>query len=304
MEINAFADKVCKAVRRELGAGYRVEVKKVRKNNGIIHYGLVILSEGQNVAPTIYLDAFLDAYEQGSTFGMLIRKVLAVYGMGKPGENVDLEFFRSFEKVKDRVCYRLIGMRGNEELLQEVPYIECLDLAICFYYAYQGEQLGEGSILIHNSHVEMWGTCTAELMRLAQKNTPRLFPWICGSLRDIVSGMWEPEDGREEEVSLEDSFGDGIPMKVLTNEKRTQGAACMLYPELLAQLAGKEERSFYIFPSSVHEVILMPDTGRGEAESFKQMIVEINDAQVAPEEVLSDSLYYYDLAEKRVKIIF
>ena len=48
----------------------------------------------------------------------------------------------------------------------------------------------------------------------------------------------------------------------------------------------------------------MPDTGRGEAESFKQMIVEINDAQVAPEEVLSDSLYYYDLAEKRVKIIF
>ena len=93
-------------------------------------------------------------------------------------------------------------------------------------------------------------------------------------------------------------------MKVLTNEKRTQGAACMLYPELLAQLAGKEERSFYIFPSSVHEVILMPDTGRGEAESFKQMIVEINDAQVAPEEVLSDSLYYYDLAEKRVKIIF
>ncbi len=304
MEINAFADKVCKAVRRELGAGYRVEVKKVRKNNGIIHYGLVILSEGQNVAPTIYLDAFLDAYEQGSTFGMLIRKVLAVYGMGKPGENVDLEFFLSFEKVKDRVCYRLIGMRGNEELLQEVPYIEFLDLAICFYYAYQGEQLGEGSILIHNSHVEMWGTCTAELMRLAQKNTPRLFPWICGSLRDIVSGMWEPEDGREEEVSLEDSFGDGIPMKVLTNEKRTQGAACMLYPELLAQLAGKEERSFYIFPSSVHEVILMPDTGRGEAESFKQMIVEINDAQVAPEEVLSDSLYYYDLAEKRVKIIF
>ena len=48
----------------------------------------------------------------------------------------------------------------------------------------------------------------------------------------------------------------------------------------------------------------MADMGAGEAESFKQMIVEINDTQVAPEEVLSDSLYYYDFAEKRVKTIF
>lgn len=305
MEINAFADKVCKAVRNKLGTDYRVEVKQVRKNNGVIHYGLLILSKEQNVAPTIYLDAFLEAYERGSTFGMLIERMLSIYGAGVPDENVDLDFFRFFEKVKDRVCYRLIGRNGNEDLLRDIPYIEFLDLAICFYYAYQGEQLGEGSILIHNSHVEMWGCCTAELMRLAQENTPRLFPWICGSLGDIVSGMLEPEGcGREEDVRLEDGFGDEIPMKVLTNEKRTQGAVCMLYPGLLAQLAEEEKRSFYIFPSSVHEVILMADRGKGEAESFKQMIVEINDAQVEPEEVLSDSLYYYDFAEKKVKIIF
>lgn len=304
MEINAFADKVCKAVKNELGEDYRVEVKKVRKNNGVIHYGLVILSREQNVAPTIYLDAFLEAYERGSTLGMLVRRLLALYEAGMPETNVDLEFFRSFEKVKDRICYRLAGRKGNEELLQNVPHIEFLDLAVCFYYAYQGEQLGEGSILIHNSHVEMWGTCIAELLSLAQKNTPRLFPWICGSLRDIMSGMTEQKGGREREEDPEDSFWDGIPMKVLTNEKRTQGAACMLYPDVLAGLAEKEGRSFYILPSSVHEVILMADMGVGEAEGFKRMIVEINATQVAPEEVLSDSLYYYDFAEKRVKIIF
>ena len=304
MEINAFADKVCKAVKKELGEDYRVEVKKVRKNNGVIHYGLVILSREQNVAPTIYLDAFLEAYERGSTLGMLVRRLLALYEAGMPETNVDLEFFRSFEKVKDRICYRLAGRKGNEELLQNVPHIEFLDLAVCFYYAYQGEQLGEGSILIHNSHVEMWGTCITELLSLAQKNTPRLFPWICGSLRDIMSGMTEQKGGREREEDPEDSFWDGIPMKVLTNEKRTQGAACMLYPGVLAGLAEKEGRSFYILPSSVHEVILMADMGAGEAEGFKRMIVEINATQVAPEEVLSDSLYYYDFAEKRVKIIF
>ncbi len=305
MEINAFADKVCKAVKKELGTGYRVEVKKVRKNNGVIHYGLVILAKAQNVAPTIYLDAFLEAYERGSTFGVIIRRLLAIYGAGLPETNVDLEFFRSFEKVKDRICYRLAGRKENESLLQDVPYIEFLDLAICFYYAYQGEQLGEGSILIHNSHMEMWGTCTAELLGLAQQNTPRLFPWICGSLKDIMTGMPGAEgSGMEAEEDSEEGFRDDFPMKVLTNEKRSQGAVCMLYPDVLAGLAEKEARSFYILPSSVHEVILLTDMGVGEAEGFKQMIVEINDTQVAPEEVLSDSLYYYDFAEKRVKIIF
>lgn len=304
MEISIFADKVCKAVKRELGEGYRVEVKRVRKNNGIVHYGLVILCRAQNVAPTIYLDAFLEAYESGSAFGMLVHRLLAIYSQGMPGEGVDLEFFRSFEKVRDRICYRLIGRKGNEELLRDVPYIEFLDLAICFYYAYQGEQLGEGSIMIHDSHVKMWGTCIAELLGLAQKNTPRVFPWMCCSLKEILNGGPEGELGEERKGNQEDGFGDEIPMKVLTNRKRTHGAACMLYPGVLEELAVKEGRSFYILPSSVHEVILLADTGEGEAESLRQMIIEINDTQVAPEEVLSDSLYYYDFAEKNVKIIF
>lgn len=300
MEMNAFAEKVCQAVKKELGEGYRVEVKKVRKNNGIVRYGLLILPDGQNVAPTIYLDAFLDAYERGSTFGTLIRKILYLYGGSVPGNSVDLEFFRQFEKVQDRICYRLVGRAGNAKLLEEVPHIEFLDLAVCFYYAYQGEMLGEGSILIYNSHVEMWKTCTAELFGLAQENTPRLFPYSCDSMKDILSVI-EEENGEEE---TKGNSWDVVPLKVLTNGKRTQGAAVMLYPGVLQQLAKEEGRSFYILPSSVHEVILLADTGEGDPEALKQMIVEINATQVAPEEVLSDSLYYYDFAEKKIKIIF
>lgn len=303
MERNEFAEKICRAVRRELGEDYRVEVKKVRKNNGIIHYGLVILARSQNVAPTIYLDAFLEAYERGTPFSELVRRLLTVYRKDTPGDSVDMEFFKSFEKVKDRICYRLIGRKGNEELLSDVPYIEFLDLAVCFYYAYQGSRLGEGSILIHDSHVKMWDTCTAELLRLAGKNTPRLFPWVCSSIKDILAGMAEC-GGSCAGGEFPRECWEEIPMRVLSNSKRINGAVCMIYPELLARLALEEARSFFILPSSVHEVILLADTGRGEAEAFKKMIVEINHTQVAPEEVLSDSLYYYDFAEKRVKIIF
>ena len=62
--------------------------------------------------------------------------------------------------------------------------------------------------------------------------------------------------------------------------------------------------NLYIIPSSIHEVILLPDSGKEpDATALKEMIREVNSTQVAPEEILSDNLYYYDATDKRVKIV-
>lgn len=288
MNINEFAGKVCNAVKKELGAGYRVECKEVRKNNGVMLRGLLVLGENQNVAPTIYLDTFLEAYESGATFRSILDRLLDICREDMLREAVDMEFFRSFERVRDRICYRLIGRKGNEELLEDIPYIEFLDLAICFYYAYHGESLGDGTILVHNSHLELWDTCTAELFGLAKRNTQRLFPWVCNSIAEVL-GEIAGEDESSEEAD-EEAFLQEIPMQVLSNDKRTQGAVCMLYPDVLDTLSGKGKRNFFILPSSVHEVILLEDTGAGSIPELKKMVTEVNATQVAPEEVLSDSL--------------
>lgn len=302
MEINEFAKKVCSALKKELGGSCRVECKEVRKNNSVILHGLLILPEDRNVAPTIYLDSFLEAYESGVTFGTIIQRLLDICREETLKEHVDMEFFRSFEKVRDRICYRLIGRKGNEELLEDIPYIEFLDLAICFYYAYHCDTLGEGTILIHNSHMELWETCTAELFGLAKRNTQRLFPWVCKSLEEVLNEI----AGQEGELTqtASESFFREVPLRVLSNVKRVHGAICMLYPDVLENLARKEQKSFYILPSSIHEVILLADTGAGLPGELKAMIAEVNSTQVAPEEVLSDSLYYYDFTDKKVKIIF
>ena len=289
MNINEFAGKVCNAVKKELGAGYRVECKEVRKNNGVMLRGLLVLGENQNVAPTIYLDTFLEAYESGATFRSILDRLLDICREDMLREAVDMEFFRSFERVRDRICYRLIGRKGNEELLEDIPYIEFLDLAICFYYAYHGESLGDGTILVHNSHLELWDTCTAELFGLAKRNTQRLFPWVCNSIAEVL-GEIAGEDESSEEAD-EEAFLQEIPMQVLSNDKRTQGAVCMLYPDVLDTLSGKGKRNFFILPSSVHEVILLEDTGAGSIPELKKMVTEVNATQVAPEEVLSDILY-------------
>lgn len=296
MDIKEFAQKVCKAVQEKLGEQHTVELKEVRKNNGVLLHGLLISSGSHNVVPTIYLDHFFRAYNEGMIFADIMRRLLEVYGQDVPARSVNMEFFRDFEKVQNRICFRLIGQTGNEELLRDIPYVEFLDMAICFFYAYKGNELGEGSILIHNSHMKMWECSVADLMGLARQNTPMLFPWQCCTMEEVIREMIDRE--RQEELLAEE-----VPMKVLSNRQRTNGAACLIYPDVLEHLAEEYKTDLYILPSSIHETILLADSGRERPGELKSMIVQVNRTQVAPEEVLTDSLYRYDRGKKRVEII-
>lgn len=296
MNMNDFSQKVCRAVKEKLGEKYSVELKEVTKNNGVLLHGLLISSGNQNVVPTIYLEHFFRAYEEGMTFAEVLRRILEVYGQEVPARSVNMEFFRDFDKVRDRICYRLVGQRGNEELLKDIPHVEFLDMAVCFFYAYKGTELGEGSILIHNSHMKMWECSVADLMGLARQNTPVLFPWQCCTMEEVIREMIDRE--RQEEFLAEE-----VPMRVLSNRQRMNGAACLIYPEVLERLAEESETDLYILPSSIHETILLADSGRERPGELKSMIVQVNRTQVAPEEVLTNSLYRYDRGKKRVEII-
>ena len=298
MEMDVFAKKVCKAVGEGLGRGFHIEVKDVRKNNGVILHGMLVTREGQNVAPTIYLDTFLNAYESGTPFEAIVRKLLGICREDALQHNrVDMGFFQSFEKVRDRICYRLVGREKNGVLLGDMPYVEFLDMAISFYYAYQGDALGDGSISIHNSHMDIWGTDTAELLALAECNTGRLFPWECRTLEEVLDDM----EGRDDGMGVLSADGRAaVPLKILSNDRKIYGACCMLYPGVLEGIAEKEGHSLYILPSSVHETILLPDDGGFEPDRLRRMVSEVNRTEVAAEEVLTDSLYYYDKQKKEI----
>ena len=123
MEMNEFVQKVQKAVQKRVGEGFQVKIHEVRKNNNTIFHGLLILSERQNVSPTIYLDSFWEAYREGVTFGVIVEHIMRVYNQDTPKQNVDMSFFKEYDKVKGRICYKLISLERNAELLQKIPYL-------------------------------------------------------------------------------------------------------------------------------------------------------------------------------------
>ena len=294
MNITEFTEKVVKAAREVLGEEYRVESQEILKNNGTRLHGIIIRSGSVNIAPTLYVDPYLRAYEEGMHFGDIMNELLGSYRRGLPGGDVDMDFFRDYEKVKDRICFKLISAEKNEKLLEDIPYLPFLDLAIVFYYAYVGETIGEGSILIHKNHMELWNVKVSDLMRVATANSPRLFPASCRPIAEILEELMHT--GADEDMQ------QALPMLVASNDHRVQGAGVILYPEMLAHVAEETQQSLYILPSSVHEVILLPDSGDLDPAMLKELIVSINRTQVEEPEVLSDSLYYYDLGQKEIRI--
>ena len=89
-------------------------------------------------------------------------------------------------------------------------------------------------------------------------------------------------------------------MYVLTNQLKMNGAACILYPDALRKCSQQIGSDLLILPSSIHEVILLPDDGRSNREELREMVEEINRTQLEVEEVLSGQVYRYERKTNRI----
>lgn len=302
MEIREFAEKVCTGTAEKLGPEYKVCVNKVVKNNGVLLRGITIRKQEEKTVPVLYLEDLWEKYQEDGDLDDIINEVLDRHAESLPMDLPGVEKFCDFGKIRDGICFRLFGRAGNEAFLEDLPYVEFLDMAVCFYYVDEADREGLNKLLtVNNGLMKRWGTDTEELFRLASQNTPRIFPGECRALDQMIMKLMSLDMGGGEGKCPGFSF-EGFPIQVLSNSQRYYGAACILYPGLLERTA-EREGSFYIIPSSIHEVILVEEEGVKSVDKMKEMVCQVNREVLEPEEVLTDSLYYYDAAEKKVKIV-
>ena len=299
MKFQEFTKAVMERLQENLGDSYKVEIQQVRKNNDVLLFGLTIHSKETNIIPTIYLEAFYELYKNDMPMEKIITKIFNTYKESLPKENIDMNFFKDFEKVKDRIVYRLIHGERNRELLKDIPHIPFWDLAICFSYAFHSDELGDGMILIHNDHVESWNINHSRLMQLAEANTPKLFPATFYGINEVLKQM-------HVDIDLSECVEEQL--YVLTNRKKIYGASTILYPGVLQFVAEQLKSDFYILPSSIHEVLILRKERfqemQQEGKYLHKIIRDINYVELAAEEVLSDYPYFYDRTEHKLMQVF
>ena len=291
MEFTNFTTLVQREVEKRAGENYRVKLNDVMKNNGVVLRGITLMQDDSNISPTIYLNPYYDAYENGdTTLGTVIDEVIDTYEKNKINRSIDMKFFLNYETVKSRIIFKLINTEKNRELLRDVPYIPFHDLSIVFQCLVSEERFGNASILIHNVHLQLWKVNARELYECALENTPLLQGYELADMNTVLEEMKALGGIDDEEI---EDMQQEVPMYVLSNKSRINGASCILYKDILKDFAMVVDKDLYVLPSSIHEVILLPSDGTQESEQLKEMVREINQSQVEKEEVLSDSVYYY-----------
>ena len=291
MEFTNFTTLVQREVEKRAGENYRVKLNDVMKNNGVVLRGITLMQDDSNISPTIYLNPYYDAYENGdTTLGTVIDEVIDTYERNKINRSIDMKFFLNYETVKPRIIFKLINTEKNRELLRDVPYIPFHDLSIVFQCLVSEERFGNASILIHNVHLQLWKVNARELYECALENTPLLQGYELADMNTVLEEMKALGGIDDEEI---EDMQQEVPMYVLSNKSRINGASCILYKDILKDFAMVVDKDLYVLPSSIHEVILLPSDGTQESEQLKEMVREINQSQVEKEEVLSDSVYYY-----------
>lgn len=302
MEFTSFTTLVREEVEKRAGESYKVRIHDVRKNNGVILRGLTVMQDDSNISPTIYLNNYYEAYESGeATLVNVVNDVMDTYYRNKVNQSVDMRYFMNYACVKEHIIYKLVNTEKNKELLEDIPHVEFLDLSVVFQCLVAKESFGTASILIHNAHIKLWDIPVMELFRAAKDNTQRILGYEIKGINDVIYEIMQEDE--QEGFCFDDyiaEFADSVPMYVLSNKSRVEGAACMIYPDLIKDFAEALGSSLYIIPSSIHELLLIPVTNANEIQDIKNMIREINDTQVKMEEILSYSLYLFDKEKGKI----
>lgn len=301
MNFNVFAETVVKALRKAMGEKFQVTTTMVKKNNGVELLGIVVQEEGLNTSPTVYINDFYENYKEGTTIPKIVEALVRIFYQSRIPEEVNLSGFLDFETAKEQISVRLIHYEKNKELLMNTPWRQVCNLAlVCYYTVQQSPFYGKASILVKNEHLQKWDITDKELFAEAIVNTPVRYPVSIEPIEELIFRNWADE---KKERLLEELKADRIqiPLFVLSNRQRMQGAVCMFYPGVLRKFAGRIGRNLYILPSSVHEVLLLPDQGDKDSQELLQMVTEINENCVADCEILADSVYYYRRETDRIE---
>lgn len=243
-------------------------------NNGREGFGL---NTGNIVSPVFYFDVF-DGMTETEAFNF-IKGMLE-----KASPKLDIESLNNWETAQSKVYPHLAMKIQGDDLVVE----KFLNMDLYFRYEFTDELTTK----VTNSLMDMWGISAEMLKEKALQNMKKrgyemmdIFTAMLGSYDNVL-------------VSEIELHGD-----LYTFMCKGESAACLLDNHLLDKIAGRlNKEQIIILPSSTHELLVLNSDTEATVSDLREMIVDINQTQVAKHEWLSDTPYIYDVTKGELKI--
>lgn len=234
-----------------------VESKKVN----VVQRGICLKSGKINLV--VYLEAFYkDVYVHNPDMdlGAEIRSIIDTF---LERINSDVIDFSDRINLKYLVAI-VVSYEKNKGFLNDKPHRRFHDLAVAYQFQYGKPNSNE----VNGCDV------TYELMQHLELTEADLFKIACRNMK-----------GKEA------IFNSGNIMYMISNELLYRGAGYILFKDIFRKIAEEKGTDVYIYPSSIHEILVAPADYPVEKALFD--IRTINRTDIEPEEFLSDNCYYY-----------
>lgn len=295
MEYEAFRTNIVEELRNFYGADATVEVTTSAKNNGIKLDGIIIRLGEANVSPIIYLQQYYEEFMENENISIdeIVGRIVELRERhelqdadGVIGKITDWAY------VKEHVYPMLISTEDNKEMLSSLVTKPFLDLSVIFYIRLEDTlQIGgEATVKVTKEMLSLMKVTEIELFDAAMNNM-KSDGYNVQDIFSVIMGITDetiPDDENCEK------------MFVMTNADKRYGAAGLLNITSIVEKIG--DKSCFLLPSSLHEILVVPENDEIDVQILKTMVVEVNTTSVAEEEKLSDSVYYYSSTSGTITI--
>lgn len=274
MSKEEFLESVMSQIKDYLPAEFQnaeVRYEKVLKEGDQIWTGLIVRIPEDQSYPRIYVDSDYLDYVAGRDMGDILRDLASqrLQYAAPPDLTQEVkDLMKDEAAVKERISYRMVNTENNREILQGRPHTDMGEVSM----VYSVEMNSGARIPITNKLQEQMLLSTEELHALAEKNSPELLPVKIQSMGEALGFPGNhPED-----------------MLVVTNAELQDGAAAIFYPGVAETIRDRLEGDFLILPSSIHEVLVIPEQNNRDLEGLEAMVRSINKMGVLPQDKLAD----------------
>ncbi len=323
-DFDTFKMELASCVKEYLPEEYRsgdIEFQTVSKSGLGEMTGMLVRSEDSVIAPCVYIDQAYSDYvkyklsvnEVAKSLGDTLSKALTGQDMAEVhGLMQTLISGGTFDwkALLTSVEMKAVPVTDNDGYLEDTPHFVQGDMAAVCYIKYGENAEGMMSSKVTDTILENMGLSKEELFDMARDNMRRSNPLHIASMDQIMECMMNgapmfdtTSNVLDEIAAFPDIESLEVGMFTMSNEAQMNGAAAVFMPEIMDALADKYPDGFYILPSSVHEVLIVPKSVMAPTlEELTDMVRSVNATEVSPQDKLSDHVHEYDAQAKSIYI--
>ena len=299
MDYENFKEQFVEDVKEKLyeqGTEVDITVNTVNKLNES-YEAMTVKPEGSNIGVNIGIDKFYGATQDDISYDDVVDKAVKAISDGFLNQpQIDVASLTDYDQMKDKLVMEVVSAETNKEMLENVPHQNIEDMAVVYRFVLNSDDEGRASILATNQMIENMGVTPEQLHADALENAPRIKPAEIKGMGEVLAEMMGVEQA--EMMGLYPVRPEDEQIFVASVPDKVHGAGVLAYQDFMDQAAERAGGDFYILPSSIHEILIVPDNGKMGLSDLENMVKEVNATQVAPADKLTDNVYHYDSQAK------